>query len=265
MTFTKINRILLGLSLLLSCHPSLLSQNNTPDEKVERKRRREALPQFEKNWLLGRIDYQSDSRFTRVKKSYTRKEALYLHRRVYSAFRKMHRAALKDKIHLEIISGARSFEDQKRIWQKKWRRLKDDKKQGRSQEQRDFLRAKKILKYSAMPGSSRHHWGTDVDLNALKNNYFQKGEGRRLYLWLQGNAKRFGFCQVYTEKSKKDFHGYAKELWHWSYMPLALPLSRSYLKRVRYEDIKGFSGARLASKLKIIERYVAGTDPDCKL
>ncbi|MBK8672515.1 MAG: D-alanyl-D-alanine carboxypeptidase family protein [Bacteroidetes bacterium] len=30
-----------------------------------------------------------------------------------------------------------------------------------------------------MPGSSRHHWGTEVDINALSNAYFSTGEGKK--------------------------------------------------------------------------------------
>ncbi|NJK84501.1 MAG: M15 family metallopeptidase [Saprospiraceae bacterium] len=40
-------------------------------------------------------------------------------------------------------------------------------------------RALKILKYSSMPGTSRHHWGTDIDLNSFSNSYFEQGEGKK--------------------------------------------------------------------------------------
>ena len=45
---------------------------------------------------------------------------------------------------------------------------------------------KEIMKYSSMPSTSRHHWGTDIDLNSLENSYFEKGEGKKYSIgWLQ--------------------------------------------------------------------------------
>ena len=216
---------------------------------------------IEKVWLLGHLDYKKDRRFIRVPKAYTKKTALYLHRESYAAFRRLHSAARKEGITLEILSGARSFKEQKWIWERKWKRLSSKKKGGR---EASLARAKKILEYSSIPGTSRHHWGTDLDLNSLQNSYFKKGEGKRLYRWLRQNARNFGFCQVYTKKSKMRPHGYNEESWHWSYLPLARPLARAYLKRILYDDIKGFLGAESAKELNIIRHYVDGVDPSCK-
>ena len=239
---------------------------NLPFGKEKREKEqseKEGSLRIEKNWLLGRLDYKKDKRFIRVAKPYTKREKLYLHRETYAAFRRLYLAARKKNIHLEILSGARSFKEQKRIWERKWKRIRSRGK-GRTEEKGSLLYAKEILRYSSMPGSSRHHWGTDLDLNSLKNSYFQKGKGKEEYEWLKRNAPNFGFCQVYTKKSDKRPYGYNEESWHWSYLPLALPLSRAYAKRIRYNDMKGFLGAKLAKKLKIIERYVKGIDPACK-
>ena len=56
--------------------------------------------------------------------------------------------------------------------------------------------AKTILLYSSMPTTSRHHWGTDMDINSLENSYFASGQGLKEYTWLKKNAAKFGFCQV---------------------------------------------------------------------
>lgn len=32
-----------------------------------------------------------------------------------------------------------------------------------------------------MPGTSRHHWGSDVDLYALDDIYFEYGDGEIIY------------------------------------------------------------------------------------
>ena len=74
-----------------------------------------------------------------------------------------------------------------------------------------------------MPGTSRHHWGTDFDINQLNNTYYTKGEGLIIYQWLKKNANKYGFAQPYTEQRTE---GYKEEKWHWSYLPLA----KIYLK-----------------------------------
>jgi len=49
-----------------------------------------------------------------------------------------------------------------------------------------------------MPGTSRHHWGTDVDLFSLDNKFFESGDGKIWYSWMVQNAAKYGFCQPYT-------------------------------------------------------------------
>ena len=71
-----------------------------------------------------------------------------------------------------------------------------------------------ILRYSSMPGTSRHHWGTDFDINMLNNEYYDKGDGKIIYKWLESNAAKFGFGQPYNAGRE---NGYKEEKWHWSY------------------------------------------------
>lgn len=105
--------------------------------------------------------------------------------------------------------------------------------------------------------TSRHHWGTDVDINSLDNDYFIRGKGLRLYRWMQSNAPRFDYWQVYTDKATGR-KGYEMERWHWSYMPISEPYLRAYIRTVSYDDLLGFSGASLARGMNIIEDYVCG-------
>ena len=65
-----------------------------------------------------------------------------------------------------------------------------------------------------MPGStSRHHWGTEIDIHSLKNGDFADGEGLKIYEWLTTHAEDYGFYQPYTAEQ-----GYEEEeKWHWSY------------------------------------------------
>jgi hypothetical protein len=114
-----------------------------------------------------------------------------------------------------------------------------------------------------MPGSSRHHWGTEVDINALSNAYFSTGEGKKTYDWMLKNAARFGYCQVYNNKNDRNFKGYNEERWHWSYMPLSTIMLEDYLKQVDYSMIKGFLGEETAPELQIIENYVKAISSGC--
>lgn len=54
--------------------------------------------------------------------------------------------------------------------------------------------------YSSMPTTSRHHWGTDMDINSVEPEYFESGQGLLEYNWLKANAHKFGFCQPYSPK-----------------------------------------------------------------
>ncbi|OHD66157.1 MAG: hypothetical protein A2176_07900 [Spirochaetes bacterium RBG_13_51_14] len=172
--------------------------------------------------LTGRFDPAKHELFvclndvgipTNNRRHYVRREAAAALKDLYTAFRKEH-----PTIPFWVQSSFRGFDDQKYIWDGKWtgtievaghrlNTIRDPRK-----------RALEILKYSAMPGTSRHHWGADFDINVLNNNYFETGEGRVLYRWLTANAGRYGFCQPYTAGRSG---GYSVEKWHWSYAPLA--------------------------------------------
>ncbi|NHB68331.1 M15 family metallopeptidase [Perlabentimonas gracilis] len=202
-----------------------------------------------RNVLLGNVDYAHDSNFVRVDPKYAYR-SIYLERNTYNAFVDMHNAAAADGVDLKILSGARSFEYQKRIWEHKWALSKDN--------QPDIQKATDILRYSAMPGTSRHHWGTDIDINSLSNAYFERGRGLKEYTWLLENAGRFGFCQVYTSKENTNRTGYEMERWHWSYLPVAAAYTNHYARMIGYKDLVGFSGSHVAPDLQVVERYVLG-------
>ena len=114
-----------------------------------------------------------------------------------------------------------------------------------------------------MPGTSRHHWGTDIDINNLKNDYFEKGNGLKEYEWLQKNAARFGFCQPYSPKGEARPYGYNEEKWHWSYLPFAKKLTDQYGLRLKDNSISGFEGAQTATEIGVIEKYVLGINTEC--
>ncbi|WP_179346514.1 M15 family metallopeptidase [Winogradskyella ursingii] len=203
--------------------------------------------QVNEDFVLGKFDYKTHKSFTKVNSKFTSKP-IYLQIKVYDAFLKMDKAAKKDGINLFIISCTRNFKEQKAIWERKWRKYDN---------LEETKRARHILEYSSMPSTSRHHWGTDLDLNHLTNSYFETGKGKVVYDWLTKNASTFGFYQVYTDKDNGRT-GYNLEKWHWSYLPLAKDYLEFYNLNINYNDIRGFKGDHLAKNMKMIEEYVNG-------
>lgn len=213
----------------------------------------------DKNYLLGKFDPATHSLFVNLQDEHTRGSArgAYLRKETYEAFVKMSEAALKDSVKLVIISATRNFDSQKRIWENKWN--------GKVQVQGKDLttiddpkeRARLILLYSSMPATSRHHWGTDMDLNNLNNSFFDSGEGLKIYTWLKTHAAKYGFCQPYTTK-EGGRTGYEEERWHWSYLPLSGEFLNQYNKEITYQDIAGFEGSEVAKPMEVIKNYVEG-------
>ena len=147
-----------------------------------------------------------------------------LHPEAARAFRQMQAAALAAGHQLAIASGFRSYSRQVAIWERKlaaipvasvsnsWR---------------------PILRWSALPGMSRHHWGTELDwyeprqlalaeqqLQLEPWEYEAGGPFAALQQWLAKHSTRFGFYRPYRE----DLGGVAPEPWHLSYAPLAYRL-----------------------------------------
>jgi hypothetical protein len=213
----------------------------------------------DRNYLLGKFDPASDVRFSKLRPEHASGAATggYLRKETYEAFVTMADAAKKEGILLTIISATRNFENQKKIWENKWNGTVRVEGKNLTAVKNLEERARIILRYSSMPGSSRHHWGTDMDLNSLANSFFETGDGLKIYEWLTTHAAEYGFCQPYTSKANGRT-GYEEEKWHWSYRPLSQPLLDEYIKNVRYEDITGFNGSESAGAIRILEDYVQG-------
>ncbi len=215
--------------------------------------------------LLGHIDPASDADFVLIDPAYANRSGMYLRRTAYEAFLKMREAALEEGLELKILSATRNFAHQRRIWENKW--------YGRQALHGNIFatditdpveRAREILRFSAMPGTSRHHWGTDIDLNSLVNSYFETGEGKHIYEWLQANAADYGFCQPYTRHGEARTGGYEEEKWHWSYLPLSAHFLKAFEALITYDDISGFSGSEFATDLDVIRHYVLDINQECQ-
>ena len=216
-------------------------------------------------YLQGKFEAaEHPERFAEVPIAYSDRSGHYLRKEALAAFIQMAKAAENDGVKLKIISATRSFYRQKSIWEAKWT--------GKRKVEGNYLpeshpqakeRALFILRYSSMPGTSRHHWGTDFDLNNLNDSYFLKEPGKSEYAWLKKHAADYGFCQPYSPKGSQRPNGYEEEKWHWSYIPLAAPLTHLYAKVLSDRDIQGFAGAESAPSIGMVAAYVQGVDQSC--
>lgn len=221
---------------------------------------------FSTDYVMGKFEPAQHPDFERIDAQYASREGMYLRKDAYEAFRGMYEAAKADGVRLTILSATRNFEAQKGIWEAKWtgaRKVEGGENLAETTPD-PVERALKILRYSSMPGTSRHHWGTDIDLNSLNNAFFEEGEGKKIYAWLTAHAARYGFCQPYTEKGAARPHGYNEERWHWSYMPVSRPLTRLAEERLRNDMIQGFQGAATAGQIDVVQKYILGVNAECK-
>ncbi len=216
-------------------------------------------------YLTGRFDPATHPDFVLLDPIHCDGPGMYLRQDAYRAFRRMYDSAQAAGIQLVIRSATRNFDRQKEIWERKWTgQTILSSGQSAADIAETKARALEILLYSSMPGTSRHHWGTDFDLNAFNNRYFEQGEGLRLYQWLRTHAEYFGFCQPYSAKGIERATGYEEEKWHWSYFPVSRILTDMALDRLKDEHIQGFLGAEEAVEIGAVANYIGGIHTDCQ-
>jgi len=156
-----------------------------------------------------------------------------LRKEAHDAFVDMNKAAYQDGIDIKIVSSFRSFDRQLAIFERKYQQFTED-------EQLAPIDAiDKIIEYSTIPGTSRHHWGTDIDIidgnkkvegDVLVPSKFEEGGPfEDLKLWMDDYANEFGFYLVYTNESKR--RGFKYEPWHYSYAPLSIPMLAEFRKK----------------------------------
>lgn len=185
-------------------------------------------------------------------------DKIKLQSEVYDALQKMKKAAKKDGVHIMLVSGYRSFNHQKRIWNRKFDKFR---KQGYSVKQC----IEKITNYTAIPGTSRHHWGTDVDLSDKYATSLNNDKRERFNQWMRKNAKKFGFYLVYT--NDKNRTGYKYESWHFTYKKISKPYLEKYLKTnvfhlIKQQGIKGSYTFTETFFKNYIKNYVLGINPE---
>lgn len=203
------------------------------------------------------------------------------HKDVLEDFLNLKNAALKREIDLQILSSYRSPERQKEIWNAKAsgkKVLLDDEglvKNYNSLSELEIMFS--ILRWSALPGWSRHHLGTDFDLfdkNALPKNYEIQlipseyetmGIFENMTEFLNErilNNQSFSFYRPY----QADLGGVAPELWHFSHYKIGqtifekIKLSQfiDSLNDSFYEDLLLIELIKENAK-EIFERFIMNT------
>ncbi len=173
-------------------------------------------------------------------------KGINLRAEAHDAFVEMKKAAYSDGIDLKIVSSYRNFERQEAIFERKFIRYTED-------EGMEPLPAiDKIIEYSTIPGTSRHHWGTDIDIvdgyrkvegDVLVPSKFEAGGPYEDFKkWMDENAKVFDYHLVYTDEPKRK--GFKYEPWHYSFAPISVPMltafrSKNIMQLLQRETFEG--------------------------
>lgn len=173
-------------------------------------------------------------------------KGINLREEAHDAFVDMKKAAYTDGFDIKMVSSYRNFYRQEAIWERKFLRFTEE--DGMA----PLDAIDKIIEYSTIPGTSRHHWGTDIDVidaypktngNVLVPEKFEAGgpyEGFKK--WMDDYSESFGFYLVYTNEPKRK--GFKYEPWHYSYAPISIPMLTEFRKKnisklIENEDFLG--------------------------
>lgn len=165
---------------------------------------------------------------------------LRCHRHALVPWQRLVRAAARDGLALAAVSAYRGFDAQLAIWNAKWRGERPVlDRAGRAVDMRRLSaagRMEAILVWSALPGASRHHWGTEFDVvdraalppgyqvRLVPAEYSPGGPFEHLGGWLDRQLHRHGFHRPY----RRDRGGVAPEPWHLSCTAVASEASRRF-------------------------------------
>ena len=159
----------------------------------------------------------------------------FLQAQAMKAFQGLQQSAVKNGFNLQPASSFRDFARQQLIWNGKFsgeRKVHDD--AGNALDLThldDWQKAQAILRWSALPGASRHHWGTEIDI--FDPDLLPQGQPLQLEPWeyekggyffelsefLTENLPHFDFSLPFMQMPAEKKIG--REPWHISYIPLA--------------------------------------------
>ena len=203
-----------------------------------------------------------------------------LHNGAVAAFLELKAEAALEGFDIAILSGFRSFDQQLSIWNRKATgqlavldsRARPLDITALSGEELAWS----ILRWSALPGASRHHWGTDLDIydraakpegyevELIPDEFEPGGMFGPLHDWLDSriaDGAAFGFFRPYD----LDRHGVAPERWHVSFAPLSSVYARMLTPELLQDTIEQ-ADMRLKDVVLdhlqgIFDRFVTNTNP----
>jgi LAS superfamily LD-carboxypeptidase LdcB len=191
----------------------------------------------------------------------------YAMKEVMEAYWKLKERAAQDGWHLILASGYRSFYAQRQIWNRYEKEIKliaphmDEK-----------TRVRAIMSVVSVPGLSRHHWGTELDIseNSLQGRLTSvtSDTPRKVldyYAWMEEYAPQFGFCKVYEGKRG----AVMDEPWHWSYLPFSTVYQRQFLGITDFRRILDVHVGDVQFLMKnlprIIKKEIGSINPQCQV
>lgn len=204
-----------------------------------------------------------------------------VHRDIVEPFRALKEAAASSGFDVAILSGFRGFAQQLSIWNRKARGVLPVLDSSArplditSLTERELVFA--ILRWSALPGASRHHWGTDIDIydaaarspgyeiELVPSEYEGDGMFAPVGDWLDAriaDRTSFGFFRPYD----RDRGGIAPERWHLSYGPLAAEFASTLTIDLLRDTVLTadmlLKDVVLSNFEEIMDRFVKNTNPD---
>lgn len=151
-----------------------------------------------------------------------------VHQQVSEDLLTLRESAARAGFNLNIASGFRDFERQRTIWNNKMAGhtaiLDSDSQPLQHERLSECQKVFAILRWSALPGASRHHWGCEFDVfdrDSLPQDAqlqlepweYLTGHQANFYQWLKDNLAQHGFFFPYAQ----DNGGVAPEPWHISH------------------------------------------------
>ncbi len=165
-----------------------------------------------KEYMIGADYVPDDLVMPDVKKS---SSAVLMRKEAAQALEEMFAAAKEEKITLVAVSGYRSYQTQRAIYNRR----------------RKAAGKAHVERFVAVPGASEHQLGLAMDVSrsktaGLKASFGKTKEG----IWLAENCYRFGFILRYRQEWE-EVTGYGYEPWHIRYV------GKEHALRIRELDV----------------------------
>ncbi|OOF81281.1 peptidase M15 [Rodentibacter ratti] len=170
----------------------------------------------------------------------------FLQKEALLAFQSLQQCAVENGFNLQPASSFRDFQRQQLIWNGKFsgeRKVHDDEGHGLDLTLLDdWQKCQAILRWSALPGGSRHHWGTEIDI--FDPDLLPQGQSLQLEPWeyekggyffelsefLAENLPHFDFVRPFLNIPSEKKIG--REPWHIRYLPLAEQAAEQFSPRI---------------------------------